>query len=81
LLASLGRHYDALRNFAYLRMDREDSESVLHEMEIDAAIEGERTAREGLGLKEAFFGKSDFIRFVIAFVILQWAGQKSGGRA
>ncbi|EDR07128.1 uncharacterized protein LACBIDRAFT_250584 [Laccaria bicolor S238N-H82] len=82
-LASVGRHDDALRNLAYLRMDREDSESVLHEMaEIDTAIAEEHAAREGLGLKEAFFGKGNFIRFVIAFVIFllqQWGGQNSVG--
>ena len=48
--------------------------------EIDAAIEEERVAREGLGLREAFLGKGNFIRFVIAFVIFllqQWSGQNS----
>ncbi len=54
---------------------------VLHEIaEIEAAIEEERIAREGLGIKEAFFGKGNFIRFVIAFVIFllqQWSGQNS----
>lgn len=48
--------------------------------EIDAAIQEEREARKGLGLKEAFFGKGNFIRFVIAFMIFllqQWAGQNS----
>jgi hypothetical protein len=53
----------------------------LHELaEIEAAILEEREARQGLGLKEAFFGKGNFIRFVIAFVIFflqQWAGQNS----
>lgn len=50
--------------------------------EIDAAIEEERVAREGLGLNEALFGKGNFIRFVIAFVIFllqQWGGQNSVG--
>lgn len=48
--------------------------------EIDAAIMEEREARQGLGLKEAFFGKGNLPRFVIAFVIFflqQWAGQNS----
>lgn len=48
--------------------------------EIQAAIDEEREAREGLGWKEAFFGKGNFVRFVIAFVIFllqQWAGQNS----
>ena len=50
--------------------------------EIDAAIEEERTARAGLGLKEALLGKGNSIRFVIAFVIFllqQWGGQNSVG--
>jgi len=50
--------------------------------EIEAAIDEERQAREGLGWKEAFFGKGNFIRFVIAFVIFllqQWGGQNSVG--
>jgi hypothetical protein len=50
--------------------------------EIDAAIEEERQAREGLHWKEAFLGKGNFIRFVLAFVIFllqQWAGQNSVG--
>lgn len=48
--------------------------------EIEAAIEEEREARKGLGFKEAFLGKGNLIRFVIAFVIFllqQWAGQNS----
>jgi hypothetical protein len=48
--------------------------------EIDAQIEEERAARQGLGLKEAFFGKGNFIRFVIAFTIFflqQWGGQNT----
>ncbi|THH00996.1 hypothetical protein EW145_g7000 [Phellinidium pouzarii] len=80
-LASRGRTHEALRNLAYLRKDSIDSDDVRYEMaEIEAAIEEEREARKGLGLKEAFFGKGNFIRFVIAFVIFflqQWAGQNS----
>ncbi|KAL5513847.1 hypothetical protein ACEPAG_2608 [Sanghuangporus baumii] len=80
-LASRGRMHEAIRNLAYLRKEPVDSESVRHEMaEIEAAIEEEREARKGLGLKEAFFGKGNFIRFVIAFFIFflqQWAGQNS----
>jgi hypothetical protein len=53
----------------------------MHEMaEIEAAIFEEREARKGLGLKEAFFGKGNFVRFFIAFFIFllqQWAGQNS----
>ncbi|KAJ3513673.1 hypothetical protein NLJ89_g2822 [Agrocybe chaxingu] len=80
-LASVGRKDEALRNLAYLRRDSTTSESVLEEIaEIEAAIEEERVAREGLGWKEAFLGKGNFVRFVIAFVIFllqQWAGQNS----
>lgn len=58
-----------------------DSEAIIHEMaEIDAQIVEEREARKGLGLKEAFFGKGNFIRFVIAFTIFflqQWGGQNT----
>ncbi|KAF8982014.1 general substrate transporter [Cyathus striatus] len=82
-LASVGRKDEAAVNLAYLRKEAIDSESVLSELaEIEAAIQEERAAREGLGLKEAFFGKGNFIRFVIAFVIFllqQWAGQNSVG--
>jgi hypothetical protein len=66
---------------AYLRREHESSADVLYELaEIEAAIEEERIARESLGWKEAFFGKGNFVRFVIAFVIFllqQWSGQNS----
>ncbi|KAF9481480.1 general substrate transporter [Pholiota conissans] len=82
-LASVGRNQEAIQNLAYLRRQDVTSESVLHEIaEIDAAIKEEREARADLGWKEAFFGKGNFIRFVIAFVIFllqQWAGQNSVG--
>lgn len=72
-----------MQNLSYLRKESMESDSVRHEMaEIEAAIEEERAAREGLGMKEAFLGKGNFIRFVIAFVIFllqQWAGQNSVG--
>ncbi|KAK0495755.1 general substrate transporter [Armillaria luteobubalina] len=72
---------DALKNLAYLRRLPPNSEKVVHEMaEIEAVVEEERLAREGLQWKEAFFGKGNFIRFVIAFVIFllqQWSGQNS----
>lgn len=72
---------EALTNLAYLRRDDIDAESVRKEFaEIEAAINEEREVREGLGLKEAFFGKGNFIRFVIAFVVFllqQWSGQNS----
>jgi sugar porter (SP) family MFS transporter len=80
-LASVGRNREALENLAYLRREQPDSPDVQHEMaEIEAAIMEEREARQGLGIKEAFFGKGNFIRFVIAFVIFflqQWGGQNS----
>ncbi|KAH7886711.1 general substrate transporter [Phlebopus sp. FC_14] len=82
-LASKGRIQEGLQNLAYLRKESSDSLQVRHEMaEIEAAIREEREARKGLGLKEAFFGKGNFIRFVIAFVIFllqQWSGQNSVG--
>lgn len=37
------------------------------EIEIEASIEEERAARKELGLKEAFLGKGNWIRFAIAF--------------
>ena len=80
-LASKDRIEEATRNLAYLRKLRPDDESIMAEMaEIEAAIEEERAARAGLGLREAFFGKGNFIRFVIAvviFILQQWSGQNS----
>ncbi|KAG6917089.1 hypothetical protein DXG01_003978 [Tephrocybe rancida] len=80
-LASVGRNEEAIKNLAYLRKEPVTSENVIAEMiEIEAVIQEEREARTGLGLREAFFGKGNFIRFVIAFVIFllqQWAGQNS----
>jgi len=80
-LASVGRTEEAITNLSYLRKEPQDSEAVIHEMaEIEAAINEEREARQGLGLREAFFGKGNFVRFVIAFVIFllqQWSGQNS----
>jgi hypothetical protein len=68
---------------AYLRRDDIHSEAIRHEYaEIEAQITEERAARQGLGLKEAFFGKGNFIRFFIAFTIFllqQWSGQNSVG--
>ena len=62
-------------------MEPVDSEAVIVEMaEIDAAVLEERESRQGLGLREAFFGKGNFVRFVIAFFIFllqQWSGQNS----
>ena len=80
-LASVGKTEQAIANLAYLRREPITAESVISEYaEIEAAINEERQARQGLGLKEAFFGKGNFIRFVIAFVIFmlqQWSGQNS----
>ena len=85
-LAQKGRNEEALKNLSYLRRmplnaDGTYDESVLVEYaEIEAAIKEERAARSGLGLKEAFFGKGNWIRFVIAIVIFlfqQWCGQNS----
>jgi len=80
-LASVGRTEEALRNLAYLRHEPETSPEVISEMaEIEAAIQEEREARAGLGWKEAFLGKGNWIRFVIAFVIFmlqQWGGQNA----
>ncbi|KAL9708939.1 hypothetical protein Ac2012v2_007755 [Leucoagaricus gongylophorus] len=82
-LASVGRNQEALENLAYLRREPEDSLVIVHEIaEIEAAIIEEREARDGLGWKEAFFGKGNFIRFFIAFFIFllqQWCGQNSVG--
>jgi hypothetical protein len=79
----VNRNNEALVNLAYLRRRSTDDPEVLNELaEIEAAIEEEREARRGLGWKEAFFGKGNLIRFVIAFVIFllqQWCGQNSVG--
>lgn len=80
-LASKGNTAAAIANLAYLRRDDIHSEAIRHEYaEIEAQIIEEREARKGLGLQEAFFGKGNFVRFVIAFVIFllqQWSGQNS----
>ncbi|KAG6810884.1 hypothetical protein H0H93_014691, partial [Arthromyces matolae] len=80
-LASKGQNEEALATLAYLRRESTTTSSVLTEMaEIKAAIDEEHDARKGLGWKEAFFGKGNFIRFVIAFVFFllqQWAGPNS----
>ncbi|CAL1703037.1 unnamed protein product [Somion occarium] len=80
-LASKGRYEAATKNLAYYRRLPPDDPCVRHEMaEIEAAVEEEREARRGLGLKEAFFGKGNAIRFVIAiviFILQQFSGQNS----
>ncbi|EJF60620.1 general substrate transporter [Dichomitus squalens LYAD-421 SS1] len=82
-LASKGRTDEALANLAHFRRLDPDDVRVREEMaEIEAAIEEEREARKGLGAKEAFLGKGNFIRFVIAaviFLLQQWSGQNSVG--
>ncbi|KAJ8463766.1 hypothetical protein ONZ51_g10042 [Trametes cubensis] len=82
-LASKGRIEEALENLAYLRRRSPDDPVVRAEMaEIEAAIEEEQEARRGLGWKEAFLGKGNLIRFVIAiviFILQQWSGQNSVG--
>ncbi|KAF7972317.1 hypothetical protein HWV62_18504 [Athelia sp. TMB] len=82
-LASRNRTEEAIANLAYLRRDVGDSHAIKHEYaEIEAQIMEEREARKGLGLKEAFFGKGNFVRFNIAFFIFllqQWSGQNSVG--
>jgi hypothetical protein len=50
--------------------------------EIEAAIGEERAARKNLGVREAFLGKGNFVRFFIAFfifVLQQFCGQNSVG--
>ena len=80
-LASKGRTEEALVNLAYLRKLSVHDEAVRAEMaEIEAALEEEREARKGLGLREAFLGRGNFVRFVIAvviFILQQWGGQNS----
>jgi len=50
--------------------------------EIETAIEEERVSRKNFGVKEAFLGKGNLIRFFIAFIIFflqQFCGQNSVG--
>jgi MFS family permease len=62
-LASKDRNEEALRTLAYLRKLPADSKEVHEEFaEIQAALAEEREARAGLGMREAFFGKGNFIR-------------------
>ncbi|KAI0312094.1 general substrate transporter [Amylostereum chailletii] len=80
-LASKGRIQEALANLAYFRKMDPDSDYVRGELaEIEAAIVEERQARADLGFKEAFIGKGNWPRFLIAFFIFflqQWSGQNS----
>ncbi|PAV16773.1 general substrate transporter [Pyrrhoderma noxium] len=80
-LASKGKISEAYENLAYLR--RGTLESVNDEMiEIIAAVDEEKESREGLNNRnafyEAFFGKGNLIRFIIAFVI--FLGQQLTGQ-
>lgn len=80
-LASVGRKDEALKNLAYYRHTTVDEEGVRHEFaEIEAAIHEEREARKDLGWREAFTGKGNWPRFMIAiviFILQQWSGQNS----
>ena len=82
-LASVGRNGEAIDNLAFIRRETVNSPAVRAEMaEIEAAIEEERAARKDLGVKEAFLGKGNSIRFFIAFFIFflqQFSGQNSVG--
>lgn len=72
---------EAIVNLAYYRDLDIDSDYIRSEFaEIEAALEEERVARAGLGWKEAFIGKGNWPRFLIAFLIFtlqQWCGQNS----
>jgi MFS family permease len=62
-LASRDRTEESLRTLAFLRKRPIDSKEVTEEFaEIQAALHEERAARAGLGWREAFFGKGNFIR-------------------
>ncbi|KZV98304.1 general substrate transporter [Exidia glandulosa HHB12029] len=80
-LASKNRNELALKNLAYMRRLPVDHEAVRLELaEIEASIEEEREARAGLGWREAFTGKGNWPRFLIAFVIFvlhQFSGQNT----
>ncbi|KAI6102288.1 general substrate transporter [Pisolithus croceorrhizus] len=82
-LASKGRVQEAIGILAYFRRDQPNSAAIQYEMaEIEAAIREEQETRKGLGLREAFFGTGNFVRFVIAFILFvfqQWSGQNSVG--
>jgi Sugar (and other) transporter len=82
-LATKGRTEEAILNLAFLRRTSpSDPELIAEFAEIEAAVEEEREARKGLGLKEAFLAPGNRIRFLIAFVIFllqQFSGQNSVG--
>jgi len=80
-LVMRGRAPEGLANLAFLRRQSpNDPELVAEFAEIEAAVREERDARQGLGLKEAFFAPGNGIRFVIAFFMFlfqQFSGQNS----
>ena len=82
-LASVGRRDEALNVLAYYRRLPTDHDEVRREFaEIEIAIREEQEAKRGLGLKEAFLGKGNWPRFLIAiviFILQQWSGQNSVG--
>ncbi|KAI0031293.1 general substrate transporter [Vararia minispora EC-137] len=82
-LVTKDKNEQALATLAYYRDRHIDDPAVMSEFaEIEAALLEEREARKGLGTREAFLGKGNFIRFVIAFVIFllqQFSGQNSVG--
>lgn len=82
-LTTKGRSKEAIETLAHYRDLDVDDVYVRNEYaEIEAAIVEEREARRGLGLREAFLGKGNGIRFFIAFFIFllqQFCGQNSVG--
>jgi len=82
-LVMRGRVSEGLENLAFLRRTTTSDPEVVAELaEMEAAVYEERASREGLGLKEAFLGPGNLIRFVIAFVMFtfqQFSGQNSIG--
>lgn len=80
-LMTVGRVEEAHKNLAhYRRLPLTDDFVVAELAEIEAAVREEKEARASVGLKQAFLGKGNWIRFVIAFVIFflqQWGGQNS----
>ena len=80
-MASKGRIQEAISNLAYFRKELRDSPEIRREMaEIEATVQGEHVARKNVW--EEFFGRGNFIRFVIAVVIFflrEWCGEFSVG--
>ncbi|KIY46566.1 general substrate transporter [Fistulina hepatica ATCC 64428] len=80
-LASKGRSEEAIKVLAYYQREPTTSDAVMAEFaEIEASIDQERKAREGVNLRQAILAKGQWIRFVLAFVIFllqQFCGQNS----